>query len=373
MPRSDPNPIISRLFITVASVVCAATVWMAVKLTETKEQILEVPVVLAQDIDEIDFTFEPRRVRVKFGFSSKDQRLVVANNFKVVVEIQDGLLNFDDLARREDGEMRFPVSLSRRMVEPLDPSLRARIEPLEVLTPQASWTARLRRMPGRIVPQVVGSPPQGYDYSPESTEFDRPPDITLVLSSEAERQYADLGGGPIEIPTDPIDITSLSGEMRTVIRLLPSHMPAGGEASPGEVTLQLPPGVSLLPRDRGQTREVVLRAVEEQAVRELAGLPISHTFLRQGLTATITPSHISVFLRGPASAVAQVTAEDISIKLNDVVEQPGMARVSISARITDPDLRPLINLRPEPAAVSIAIGEDAPPAPATTPEDEPST
>lgn len=267
--------------------------------------------------------------------------------------------------------MRFPVSLSRRMVEPLDPSLRARIEPLEVLTPQASWTARLRRMPGRIVPNVVGTPPRGYDYSPESTEFDRPPEITLVLSSEAERQYANRGARPLEIPTDPIDITGLSGEMRALIRLLPSQ--AAGEGEGAQPALQLPAGVSLLPRDRGQTREVTLRAVEEQAVREITGLPLSHGFLRQGLTATITPSHISVFLRGPASAVAEVTPEDLSIKLNDVVEQPGMARVSISARITDPDLRPLINVRPEPAAVSITIREDAETAPATTPEDEPST
>lgn len=375
MARSDPSPLSSRLLILFASVLCATTVWMAVKLTETKEQILEIPLVLAEEIDEIEFSFEPRRVRVKFGFSTKDQRLVVADNFIVLVEVQESLLNLDDLARREDGEFRFPVSLSRRMVEPLDPTLRARVEPLEVLTPQASWTARLRKMPGRIVPTVVGTPPQGYDHLEDGVDFEKTPELTLVLTAEAEQLYGGRGE-PLEIPTDPIDISGLRGEMRVLVRLVGSNSPATRDMTAGEVGLRLPRGVSLLPRDRGQAREVIVRTVEEQTTRELAGLPLSHTFLRQGLREEITPPVVSVFLRGPASAVDRIHPEDISLKLNDVVEQPGTARVSVSARLTDPDLRPLVHVRPEPAAVTITITEDpetAPAPPTTTADDDPST
>lgn len=376
MGRNESNPPWLRWVTIIASLACATTVWMAVKLTETTEQILEIPVVIARDVPEIDFSFEPAKVRVKFGYSSKDARLVHAGNFRVVVEIPETLIALDDLARREEGELRFATPLNRRMVEPFDPSLRTLIEPLEVLGAQTTWTARLRHQNAIIAPRITGTPAEGYDFVADSIEFDRSPEIIVVLNRQSEQQYGGSDSPPIEIHTEPIDITGLRDEQRVLIRLAPSQT-ARREPGPGPVSLVMPEGVRLLPRDSGQSREVTLRAVERQITREMENLPVTHVFLRQGLTATIEPDVINVVLRGPASAVREVTPEMLSIKLNDVVEQPGTsARVSVSARLVEGDLRPLINVRPEPASVSItveAVEEPVVETPSPTPEPTPET
>lgn len=355
MARTDANPPWIRVVVIVASFLCATTVWMAVKLTETKEQILEVPIVLANTVDQVEFTFEPTRARVKFAFSSKDSRLVTADNFRVVVEIPEALLNLDDLARRDEGELRFSTPLNRRMVEPMDPSLRPLVEPVEVLSSQTTWTARLRRHTARIVPTVSGTPAEGYDYVADATEFDRSPELTVVLNEESETRFGVPNAPPINLQTEPIDITGIRDEQRVLVRLNRTDNQTA-ESSRGPVAINIPDGVWLLPRDRGTEREVILRAVERQISRELTDVPVTHTFLRQGLTATIEPDTISVVLRGPTSAVNEVTRDMVSIRLNDVPDQPGTtARVSVSARLTDSDLRPLINVRPEPASVSITV------------------
>lgn len=328
--------VISQVVLILAALICGTGVWLVVQLTETSEVTLGVDVLPAGVDPEVELHYEPRQVQVRFSYPAAEALKMRSDNFFVEVDFSD--LKHRIGRRLEDTGDR---TLSRDMVRDTVDARALNIQPVDLLTPQVSWEARLRHAPAKIRPVVTGEPASGYTFDPEDAVIDGPAEMTVLLTTEREQEFQASEEDHLELETEPLDVTDRSGLVRESVQVI------------------FPEGVSPLPGEENRARTVVVDIVEATTTRRLSGVPVQYEFVYagEGLRAELDPPEVDVLVTGRTSAVEQLTAEDIAFSLYGVSEQPGESReVAVETRILDTGLRPLIyRVETEPQTVLVRI------------------
>ncbi len=344
--------VVSQAVMVFAALLCGTGVWLVVQLTETSEVTLGVDVVPVGVDREVVLHYEPQQVQVRFSYPASETLKMRSDNFFVEVD-------FSDLKQRigrrlEDTGDR---TLSREMVRDTVDGRALNIQPVDLITPQVSWEARLRNAPAMIRPIVTGEPASGYTYDPDAAVIDGEEEITVLLTEEREEEYLDSGEHYFTLETEPLDVSGQSGLVRETVEVI------------------FPEGVSPLPgEEENRTRTVVVDIVEETITRTISAVPVQYEFVYadEGLRAELTPAEVDVIVTGRASAVQRLTHGDIAFSLYGVSEQPGESReVALETRILDAGLRPQIDrVETDPQTVLVRILSENGQEPETDGEDD---
>lgn len=335
MATSD-RTMFSQVVMFLVALLCGTGVWLVVQLTETSEVTLGIDVIPTGVDPEVELGIEPRQVQVRFSFPASESLKMRSDNFFLEVD-------FSDLKQRigrrlEDSGDR---TLSREMVRNIVDAASLNIQPVDLLTPQVTWEARLRHAPAVIRPVVIGQPASGYTYDPDSSVIDGSGELIVLLTEGHERSFLASEAEFIELETTPLDVSGLSGLVRDQVEVI------------------FPEGMSPLPGEENATRTVVVDIVEETVTRRIEDVPVRYEFVYAGedLQAELSPAEVAVIVTGRASAVRQLTPDMISFSLFGVSEQPGESReVALETRILDAGLRPLVDrIETDPQTVLVRI------------------
>jgi YbbR domain-containing protein len=191
-----------------------------------------------------------------------------------------------------------------------------------------------------VRPVIAGSPAAGYVLQPAEVS-----PTTATLQGNA----TELGSAEF-VPTQPIDVSGIS---TTVVRSVPLNPPTG--------TLLLQPG---------QTVTVTVR-VTTLTVSQTINVPPSVINLAANVQLVRPPGAVSVTVRGPAPAFANIalSPNDFRVILDLTAKGPG--RHEIEPRVQLPVGLNLENVQPTRVAVDVrevppTPTPTAPPVPATT-------
>jgi hypothetical protein len=350
---TNDHRVLSQLFVVIFSLLCGVGVWLVVLLNERDDIRLELLVEQSATFDQrIDISFSPERVPVKLSFPTTELNKMRAENFYIQIDILD-LYNLLD-GKEERNSDKF---LSSEMVKSRNPSLlnmeQLNITVTEFPEPQVQWNAKLRLFPAEIHPVVIGTPKEGYTYNQDDALIEEYGDLMVVVDRKKKEELRANNQEVISISTAPLDVTGRFGVVRE------------------QVSLQLPPDVSLRSPSSSLERTIVVEIKEMQIEKQLANIPITYKFvsLKKDLRAIVTPSNVDVIVSGVASAVNKVTPEMITFQLFEMEEKPGETReVVINTRLetNDPNFRGAVSLETVPKFVTVKIvkketSENSPP------------
>lgn len=339
---------LSQALVVLASLVCGTGVWLVVQFTERNERTLELQIAPSPTMDtRVEFVLKRERTAVSFSFPAAEAGKMTADNFVILIDIPEIATYLgDDLATPGT------LQITNDMVTARDPeSLDMQglnITVGQVLSPQVTWEARYRHIEAVIKPTIVGAPPEGYEIAPERALVEGGDSLVAILTEKKDTELRQQGVTQLEIPTRPIDVGGKTGIVRE------------------QVELDLPQGVSLLPRE-SKDRTIVLDITERTVERRLRNIPIQYQFVSagDGLQAVIVPDKVDVVIEGRQSAVNSITADMLTFGLFDVVERPGETReVAIDARFKDPAVRrEIVRVATQPPTVTVTILGAATPTP----------
>lgn len=324
----------SALLLT--SLACGIGVWVSVQLTEREEQTLLIPVVPIKTESQVDLSLQPQRVSVKFSYPAIESALIRPENFRVEVDFS----NYRDRigARLTEKGDR---TLNREMVQFGVNRERYNISVVDMITPQVSWTGRLRSREAVIRPVLTGEPAPGYQVDANRATIDGASTLVVLLTEEKEKALADTPKEPLVIGTLPIDVSGKKGILRE------------------RAVLALPPGVSLLSDNDLTERTVVIPIEEKTITRTLESVPVKYQFvsLATDLEATIEPATVTVTITGKLTAVNAIGPDGVTFGLFGVAEVPGESReIALETQVTRPELRPdVLAITTEPKTVVVRI------------------
>lgn len=347
------RPLLAQFILVVASLLCGTGVWLVVQLTETQERTLSLAVRPMNVPPEVILSVKPAEVPVKFSFPATERNRMVPQNFAVEIDFSDVR---ERLGRKfEDAGDR---TLSRDMVKPRDPRvalLELNISPVELITPQVQWEARVLSARGVLEATVKGKPEEGYTVDARKAQIEGDREIIVLLTPQKEAELRAAGQDFVTVPLEPVDITGRRGVVSQ------------------QVALRLPEGVSLPSDDeKGRTRNVVIEVAEQTITRVLEDVPVRYQFIGSGdgLVAVVDPPAVDVEVTGPISAANALTPRDITFRLFYVEESAGISsQVAVEADIANKDLRRAIqNIETRPRSVTVSFEEsDQDPAPPSDP------
>lgn len=198
-----------------------------------------------------------------------------------------------------------------------------------------------------VVPDLVGTPPEGYrvsgtTVSPSFVVVDGSPDVLNQL---------------ILIATTPIDVSTQTKPFSVF-----------------DVQLVLPPGIRLVDP---VTINVQVQIERQQVLQQFPSLVVQAINIGPGLRATISPSDITVTISGPLDRLRQLSSKDIQVVID--LQGKGPGTYTLTPNITVPpdlrlaDLPPTVQVRIERVASPVPTPGHSPtvtptpPAPRPTP------
>jgi YbbR domain-containing protein len=146
-----------------------------------------------------------------------------------------------------------------------------------------------------VIPQTAGEPAEGYSVTnkvanPQTVTVDGPEDVIA---------------GMIAVSAGPVDV---QGATATIQGSVPIY--------------GLPEGVSVIEPSDGNVA-VQVDIVADGVRQELAGQSVTHINLGEGLGVEIQPSEITVVVDGSDEALSELTAGDITVRVDLAGRGPG--------------------------------------------------
>lgn len=151
----------------------------------------------------------------------------------------------------------------------------------------------------KVEPSIEGEPAPGYEVVSVSV---RPPTVDVVGPESSLRDLE-------EAMTEPISVAGATGMVREVVTV--------GVADPN-VRLRMP-----------RTAEVTVQILPGSTIRTLSGVSAEVRNLDNGLRGRLTPSEVSVTVRGTAKDVGELAPEALSAWVDAAGLPPGDHEVEV--------------------------------------------
>lgn len=212
-----------------------------------------------------------------------------------------------------------------------------RVSEVEVLPGQIETTVEIqtRGKTVSVIPRIVGIPAEGYSVQQRAAL----PGTVVVDGPEEALETL------LFVNTEPVDVTDATQSISRSVGL--ADLPAG-------VTVIDPPG--------GQVEVRVALENISSSAQTLTALPVQTINLGDGLDAELSSRTLDVTLDGLSSELAQMTPEDVKVRLD--LEGLGPGTHDIAPEITVPQGVTWVSNTPETIEVMITGSEQE----ASTPE-----
>ncbi|AEH43960.1 YbbR family protein [Thermodesulfatator indicus DSM 15286] len=293
-----------NLFLKILSLAFAILLWFFVVLEDKVDKEITAQLKLVNIPQGLVLVKEPPAfIYVKVS----GPRSILRNLEKNPLVITLNLKNFEagrHIIRIRPSKLNLPAGLSVKEISPSQVEV--------VLEKEAKRTVKVK-------PVIYGAPPPGWkiekiEVSPSKIKIRGPRSLVFRIR---------------EIPTKPVDISSLTGEIHR------------------EVLLDLPP---LIKTDR-KTVEVIVKIVEKIVTRELKDFPIRVVGNKKG-PVKVTPSKVNIILQGPENVIGAFTAEK---KIKAIVDVKNLEKGKhvVEVKIILPPKVKLLKIEPRKIEVII--------------------
>ncbi|MBI5154065.1 hypothetical protein HZA57_02415 [Candidatus Poribacteria bacterium] len=376
----QPSRPVSDLFLALFSLFLALIVWIIVKQQESIVRTIWVRVqpdlaTLAPYIELDPESPEPKLIAVEVSAPKAEEQYIKSEDFRLRVPL-------DTLTDRASSQQMtsIPVEVSTRevavpasaprlrvvqFVDPSNGSIRQRV-PIQL-------RARIRVVPARVIPLIVGTPAPGFEVERDGIEIEL---ASPVLVAVDEERYMKAQSEELVVQTEAIQV---EGKRDVVSDLysIPFEDPAnemyaaGIYAVPGK---PLPKIGVIIP----------LRELDKSVT--FPGVEFRYDPLQSGVVGEVSPATLDVQVTGPASVVERLTADMIRLYPGSWIEDtPGSVvdtLVEAGIETTDEAIRPRLKslrIETQPRTVKIRINEERPEAALppkevpVSPEDRPTT
>lgn len=326
---------IAQVAIVIASLACGTAFWLVVQLTTYEETTLLVPIVPSGVPEEVlvDPSWEPKQSLVKFTVPRAIRDEIQPERFQIRVDFSNVRASFGTQLEIPGST---PLSISDVHTE-LDG-----VTPVEILSRQISWTARLRHARARVVPDFRGDPAEGFErrgFNIVQSEDRTGSEMTVLMTAGAERQFQESGQELLVVRTEPVDLTGRSTPFIEKKSLI----------FPYE-------GMSPFPE---KETSVVLEVdiVERTTSRLLKDVPVGYSTLRKGLYVIVDPPTVQVSLTGRTSVLKDLDPRQVVVNVWGVPEAPGETReLPVEPHVVDPALRGnILGLETIPRMVKVRV------------------
>lgn len=337
--------------IILAALACGTAFWLVIQLTTSEETSLPVtiePVGLPEEV-RLDPSWAPKETLVKFTFPRAIRDDMKAENFRVVV-------NFANVRSSFGNQLEIGGSTPLTLND-VETELEG-VTPVEILSRQISWTARLGHAKARVIPDFVGEPADGFERKSvtiQQSDKVQGDELTVIMTAEAEKAFLTSGEELLIVKTEPIDLSGRNAPFFERRELIFPY-----------------PGMAAFPA-RNSSVLVEVDIDEKTTSKIVADVPIVYSTLRKDLEVILEPAKVQVSVTGKTSALARFDATHVRAEVWGVPELPGESReLPVDCRVVDPTIRRnIFTVESVPRTVIVrvrAIDDDTSPTrPSTTP------
>ena len=302
--------------LVLSALLIAYFIWLIAKTGTVEEQLVDdVPVVL--DLPPyVQGDLGRKTVSIDVRYPKSIRKDIHSRSFRVV--INDPEL-FTQAGVREAKAITVPVLADDVQHPTLPPTVQVqRVEPGRMTV-----MVKFRTVPARVVPRLVGDPPNGYRFDKTIVT---PPERLLTGPKDQLDSLTRNRFSMVELQTNPISLTNQRDSFSTSVTIL---VPEQLNIIDEEIRQRLPRDVSFT------VVQVFIK--EQETSRPMEGVPIQVATVTRNLVAKTEPTSATVTIFGPRSRVESLDPRVILLRPKNPPEEKAgvVGKVAIEARMDE--------------------------------------
>jgi YbbR domain-containing protein len=298
----------SEFKLVLASLFIAFIIWLIAKQGDVDQETLVVRVSPINEPKYCDVEIMTDEAAIVVQFPKAQKYQISPANFKILVDLSHIDIGIDSYK-----ETTIPIAASDVQRSDLPDTIKV----VDVVDPRRIIvSAKYHSEVASVLPATSGSPAPGYRLAKPVTT--NPEQVLVTGDAGRLEELKQLGGGHIEIPTEPVVLDGMKENFLTQVKLLMPH------------------GIRLID-ERNSRLQANVVIEEERIQRDFADVPIDIKTFSKNLVARYQPKTTTVTVEAPLSFLDKINAESFVFNPKQPLEESAgySANVAIEAKFSD--------------------------------------